>query len=307
VVEKLIIIGSGPAGYTAAIYGIRDGLNPLLIRGFEVGGQLMLTSAVENFPGFSSILGPDLMDAMAKHVDSLNVRKIDKNVERVDLSSYPYKVFTDDQTFEAYSLIIASGASAKWLGLENEKRLIGKGVSGCATCDGFFFKGKDVAVIGGGDSAMEDATYLSGLAKSVTVIHRRHEFRASKIMQDRLLANPKIKVIWDSVVVDILGKDKVEGIKIKNNVDGKETSINLDGVFIAIGHEPNTAIVKGQLDLDKEGYIITKEFTKTSKPGVFAVGDVQDRKYKQAVIAAGWGSMAAIDARKFLMEKKLLD
>ena len=210
-VEKVVIIGSGPAGYTAAIYAARDDLNPLLIRGFEVGGQLMLTTAVENFPGFSSILGPDLMDSMSKQVDLLKVRKIDRNVSRVDFSSYPYKIFTDEESFEAYSVIIATGASAKWLGLPSEKKFIGKGISGCAVCDGPFFKNKDVLVVGGGDSAMEDAIYLSQLAKSVTLIHRRHEFRASKVMQDRVFSNKKVKIIWDSEVIDFLGDDKLSG------------------------------------------------------------------------------------------------
>ena len=305
-VEKVVIIGSGPAGYTAAIYAARDDLNPLLIRGFEVGGQLMLTTAVENFPGFSSILGPDLMDSMSKQVDLLKVRKIDRNVSRVDFSSYPYKIFTDEESFEAYLVIIATGASAKWLGLPSEKKFIGKGISGCAVCDGPFFKNKDVLVVGGGDSAMEDAIYLSQLAKSVTLIHRRHEFRASKVMQDRVFSNKKVKIIWDSEVIDFLGDDKLSGAKIKNNITNEESTISVQGAFISIGHHPNTDIFKEQIEIDGGGYIATKEYTKTSKPGIFAVGDVQDHRYKQAVVAAGWGCMAAIDARKFLEEKKLV-
>ncbi len=305
-VEKLIVIGSGPAGYTAAIYGVRDGLNPLLIRGSLPGGQLMLTSAVENYPGFPSILGPDLMGDFYKHAISLGCKIIDEDVAEVDLHSYPYKVTAEGKEYETYSIIIASGANAKWLGLENEKRLIGKGVSGCAVCDGVFFKNKDVLVVGGGDSAMEDASYLSRVAKSVTLIHRRDTFRASKIMQDRVMSNPKIKIIWNSVVVDVLGKDRVSGVKIKNLVTKKEETIPVQGFFLAIGHSPNTALFKGQLDLDGQGYIKTHEFTKTSKDGVFAAGDVQDKVYKQAVIAAGWGSMAALDARKFLADKKLI-
>ncbi len=304
-VEKVIIIGSGPAGYTAAIYATRDNLNPLLIRGFEFGGQLMLTSEVENFPGFKSILGPDLMDAMYQQVSALKCRTLEENVSKVDLNSYPYKVYVGEKSYEAYSIIIASGASARWLGLKNEKRLIGKGVSGCAVCDGAFFKNKDVVVVGGGDSAMEDASYLSTLTNSVTLIHRRSEFRASKIMQERVLSNKKIKIIWDSEVVDVLGKEHVEGVKIKNIETGKEEEIKTEGLFIAIGHNPNTEIFDGQIELDKNKYIKTHDFTKTSKEGVFAAGDVQDRLYKQAVIAAGWGSMCAIDARKFLEEKKL--
>ena len=304
-VEKVIIIGSGPAGYTAAIYAVRDGLDPLLMRGFEVGGQLMLTSQVENFPGFKSILGPDLMDKLAEQVSSLKCRVIDDNVSKVDLGSYPYRVYVNDKEYEAYSIIIATGASARWLGLENEKRLIGKGVSGCAICDGAFFKNKSVVVVGGGDSAMEDASYLATLTDSVTLIHRKHEFRASKIMQDRVLSNKKINIIWDSEVIDVLGKEHVEGVKIKNVKTGEEKEIKTDGFFLAIGHNPNTEIFKGQIAMDENGYIQTSEFTKTSKEGVFAAGDVQDKRYKQAVIAAGWGSMCAIDARKFLEEKKL--
>jgi thioredoxin reductase (NADPH) len=304
-VEKLIIIGSGPAGYTAAIYANRDNLNPLLIRGFEVGGQLMLTSAVENFPGFKSILGPDLMDKLADQVKALNSRVIDDNVSKVDLNVYPYKVFVGDKEYETYSIIISTGASAKWLGFDNEKRLIGKGVSGCAVCDGPFFRNKKVVVVGGGDSAMEDASYLSTLTSSVTLIHRRHEFRASKIMQEKVLSNKKIDIIWDSEVFDIIGEDHVEGVRIKNLKTNEKSELKTDGLFIAIGHIPNISIFKGYLDIDENGYIKTHDFTKTSKEGVFAAGDVQDKHYKQAVIAAGWGSMCAIDARKFLEEKNL--
>jgi thioredoxin reductase (NADPH) len=304
-VEKLIIIGSGPAGYTSAVYATRDNLDPLFIQGFEVGGQLMLTSAVENFPGFKSILGPDLMDKMAEQAKSLNTRIITDNVSKVDLNVYPYKVFVGDKEYETYSIIISTGASARWLGLENEKRLIGKGVSGCAVCDGAFFKNRKVVVVGGGDSAMEDASYLSTLTSSVTLIHRRHEFRASKIMQDRVLSNKKINIIWDSEVIDVLGNEHVEGVKIKNLKTNEESELKTDGLFLAIGHNPNTSIFKDFLDIDENGYIQTHDFTKTSKEGVFAAGDVQDKRYKQAVIAAGWGSMCAIDVRKFLEEKGL--
>lgn len=305
-VEKVIIIGSGPAGYTAAIYASRDNLDPLLIRGFQAGGQLMLTSEVENFPGFSSILGPDLMQKMYEHVKSLKCRTVDDDVTAVNLNVYPYEVSAVDKKYTAYSIIIASGANAKWLGLENEKKLIGKGVSGCATCDGFFFKNKSVVVVGGGDSAMEDASYLSSMVKNVTIIHRRDEFRASKIMQDRVLSNKKIKVVWDTEVTDILGSDKVSGVELKNAKTGEKSALKIDGVFIAIGHAPNTGLFKGQLDLDDQGYLKVHDFTKCSKDGIFAAGDVQDRHYKQAVIAAGWGSMAAIDAREFLAGKKLI-
>ncbi len=302
-VEKVIIIGSGPAGYTAAIYAVRDNLDPLLIRGFQPGGQLMLTSNVENYPGFPSILGQDLMEDMYKHVKGLNCRVIDDDVTKVDLNIYPYKVWISEVEYETKSIIIATGASAKWLGLKNEQKLVGKGVSGCAICDGFFFKGKDVAVIGGGDSAMEDASYLSSLAKSVLLIHRRSEFKASKIMQERVLSNPKIKIMWDTEVIDVLGDNKLSGIRTKNNKTDETIDLKIDGLFIAIGHSPNTFLFKEQLDLDEMGYIKTHDFTKTSKPGVFAAGDVQDRHYKQAVIAAGWGSMAAIDCREFLTTK----
>ncbi len=304
-VEKVIIIGSGPAGYTAAIYAVRDALDPLMIRGFESGGQLMLTSAVENFPGFKSILGPNLMDSMYDQVKSLGCRMIDDNVSKVDLSSYPYKVHVGDREYEAYSIIIATGASAKWLGLENEKKLIGKGVSGCAVCDGPFFKNKDVVVVGGGDSAMEDSLYLSTLVNSVTLVHRRKEFRASKIMQDRVLSNKKIKIIYDSEVTEVIGDNHITGVQITNKETGEKSELKTGGLFIAIGHYPNTDLFKGQLDIDENGYIKTHDFCKASKDGVFAAGDVQDRVYKQAVVAAGWGSMSAITARKFLEEKGL--
>lgn len=298
--ENLVIIGSGPAGYTAAIYTVRDSLDPILVRGFQPGGQLTSTSAVENYPGFPSVLGPDLMEDMYKQVKLLGCRTIDDDVTKVDLKNYPYSVFVGEKEYKTRSIIIASGANAKWLGLKNEKRLIGHGVSGCAVCDGVFFKGKDIVVVGGGDSAMEDATYLSKTAKSVTLIHRRDSFRASKIMQKRVLSNPKIKVLLDTVIEDVLGKDRVSGLRIKNLKTGELKDMDTSGLFVAIGHTPNTKLFEGQLDLDKEGYIKTHDFTKTSKAGVFAAGDVQDRHYKQAVIAAGWGSMAAIDAREFL-------
>ncbi len=303
--EKVIILGSGPAGYTAAIYAARNDLDPLLISGYQTGGQLTLTSEVENFPGFESILGPELMEKMKAHAKKFVKKIIEKDATKVDLSVYPYKIFVEDEEYDTYSLIIATGASARWLGLPNEKRLIGHGVSGCATCDGAFFKNKSVVVVGGGDSAMEDANYLTKFASDVTIIHRRNEFRASKIMQDKVFKNPKIKIIWNSIIDDILGKDHVEGVRIRDTVTGEIKEIKTDGVFIAIGHDPNTGLFKGQLDMDEQGYIITHDFVKTSKDGVFAAGDVQDRKYKQAVIAAGWGAMAAIDADKFLASKNL--
>ncbi len=302
-VENVIIIGSGPAGYTSAIYASRDFLNPLLIRGFEIGGQLMLTSEIENYPGFKSIKGPDLMSQFEEQIKNLKCRTVDDLVSKVDFTSYPFKVFVQDNVHEAYSVIIATGASVRWLGIENEKRLIGKGVSGCAVCDGFFFKNKEVIVVGGGDSAMEDANYLSTLTEHVTLIHRKDKFRASKIMQERVLSNKKIKVLWDSQVLDILGKNKVEKVKIKNVKTGEESELSAEGVFIAIGHTPNTDMFRDQIELDQDGYILTNNFTRTSKEGIFAAGDVQDRRYKQAIIAAGWGSMCAMDARMFLEEK----
>jgi thioredoxin-disulfide reductase len=304
-VENVIIIGSGPAGYTAAIYASRDFLNPLLIRGFEIGGQLMLTSEIENYPGFKSINGPDLMSQFEEQIKNLECRTVDDNGSKVDFTSYPFKIFVQDDVYEAYSVIIATGASVRWLGVENEKRLIGKGVSGCAVCDGFFFKNKEVIVVGGGDSAMEDANYLSTLTDHVTIIHRKDKFRASKIMQERVLSNKKIKVVWDSQVEDILGKDKVERVKIKNVKTGEESELSAQGVFIAIGHTPNTELFRDQIELDQDGYILTNNFTRTSREGIFAAGDVQDRRYKQAIIAAGWGSMCAMDARMFLEDKDI--
>ncbi len=246
------------------------------------------------------------MEEMYRHVKYLKCRLVDEDVTSVDLSTNPFKVSVGDKDYQAHAIIIASGANAKWLGLENEKRLVGKGVSGCAVCDGFFFKNKDVVVVGGGDSAMEDAAYLSKMVKSVTLIHRRHEFKASKIMQERVLSNPKIKILWDTIIEDVLGEDRITGLKIKNVKTGAGETIKTEGLFIAIGHAPNTGLFEKQIELDEEGYIKTHDFTKTSKPGVFAAGDVQDRHYKQAVIAAGWGSMAAIDAREFLAENKLI-
>jgi thioredoxin reductase (NADPH) len=304
-VEKLIIIGGGPAGYGAAIYGVRAGLDPLMFAGYAHGGQLMLTSYIEDYPGFGKILGPELMDKMDKHAKSLGCRIVYKDVTSVDLSTYPYKVVAEDETYEAYSIIIATGTNPRWLGLPNEQRLIGRGVSNCATCDGYFFKNKIVAVVGGGDSALEDAAYLAGIASQVYLIHRRDTFRALEARQKIVKSNPKIKILYNTVVTDVLGDQKVEGIKIKNVVTNEESELKVDGLFIAIGHDPNTALLKGQLELDENGYIVTHEFTKTSKDGVFAAGDVQDKRYKQAIVAAAWGAMAALDAHAYLTSKGL--
>ncbi len=303
--EKLIIIGGGPAGYGAAIYGVRAGLNPLLIAGYQHGGQLMLASYVEDYPGFGKILGPDLMEKMNNHVQSLGCRIIYKDVTAVDFSSYPYKVTVEDETYDAYSIIIATGANPRWLGLPNEQRLIGKGVSNCATCDGYFFKDKIVAVVGGGDTALEDAAYLASIASQVYLIHRRDKFRAMEARQQIVKSNPKIKIIFNTIVTDVLGENKVEGVKIKNVITQEESTLKVDGLFIAIGHDPNTSLFKGQIELDSDNYIITHDLTKTSKEGIFAAGDVQDKKYKQAIIAAAWGAMAALDAHNYLASKGL--
>ncbi len=303
-VENVIIIGSGPAGYTAALYASRANLAPLLFSGLEPGGQLTTTTDVENYPGFpEGILGPELVTHMRSQAERFGTRIKDEAVTAVDFSAQPFKVTTPSGTYAAKSVIIATGASAKRIGLESEKALYGKGVSACATCDGFFFKNKKVMVVGGGDSAMEEANFLTRFASSVTVVHRRDELRASKIMQDRAKANPKISFLWNSEVVEVLGVDvgHVTGVKLKDTVTGEVTEHQTDGVFAAIGHEPNTAVFKGQMDLDAKGYIVVKPGSSaTSVPGVFAGGDVADPRYRQAVTAAGTGCMAAIDAEKFL-------
>lgn len=305
-VENVIIIGSGPAGLTAAIYSARANLNPLMIEGEEVGGQLMTTTDVENFPGFpDGIMGPELMELVRKQAERFGTRFISKNVTKVDTKARPFKVWIGDKEYQAKTLIISTGASAKYLGLPNERRLLGRGVSACATCDGAFFRNQDVAVVGGGDTAMEEANFLTRFAKKVYVIHRRESFRASKIMADRTLKNPKIEVLWNSAVEDVLGEDTVKGIKIKNTQSGEVNEMQMDGVFIAIGHKPNTDIFKGQLEMDDVGYLITKPHsTYTSVPGVFAAGDVQDKIYRQAISAAGTGCMAAMDAERWLEDQE---
>jgi len=298
---EVIIIGSGPAGLTAAIYACRAKLKTLVVAGLNYGGQLMLTKEVENFPGFPEpILGPELTDKMRKQAEHFGAQFIFQDATGVDFSSKPFKVIVGSQVFEAKSVIIATGASAKWLGLESEAKFRGKGVSSCATCDAPFFGDKKVVVVGGGDTAADDALTLAKFAKEVTLIHRRNELRATRILQERVFDNEKISFVWDSVVEDILGKDKVKGVRIRDVKTGAESEIETDGVFIAIGHKPNTDIFKGQIELDSNGYIVTKDETKTSIGGVFAAGDVQDPHYRQAITAAGSGCKAALDAEKYL-------
>lgn len=302
-IRNVIIIGSGPAGFTAAIYTARADLKPLLIEGVQPGGQLTITTEVENYPGFpDGINGPDLVLEMRKQAERFGTEFMSGEVTSVDFSKSPFVVQVGDASYKGKTIIIATGASAKWLGLESEKRLMGSGVSGCATCDGFFFRGKEVAVVGGGDTAIEEALFLTRFATKVTMIHRRDQLRASKILQDKAFENEKIAFLWDSVVVDILGGDvgHVTGVRIKNVKSGAVTDYPCDGVFIAIGHSPNTEIFKGQIELDENGYIRLKERTFTSVPGVFAAGDVADPYYRQAITAAGMGCMAAIDAERFL-------
>ena len=305
--QKLIILGSGPAGYTSAIYAARANLEPTLITGLEVGGQLTTTTEVENWPGdFQDLQGPDLMIRMKKHAEKYNVKIINDHVKNVDFTQSPLQLMGERDSYETKSLIIATGASAKYLGLESEKRFLGKGVSACATCDGFFYKDQEVAVIGGGNTAVEEALYLSNICSKVHLVHRRDEFRAEKILQDRLfnkVKEGKISLVLNSNLKEVFGDQVVDSIKIENN-DGEESIIKLEGVFIAIGHKPNTDIFEGQLEM-KDGYIVTKSgfdhgATSTSIPGVFAAGDVADYTYRQAITSAGFGCMAALDAEKYL-------
>jgi len=302
----VVIIGSGPAGYTAALYAARASMKALVFQGFESGGQLMLTSDVENYPGYrDGVMGPEMMDDFEAQAARFGAEMRPDNVERVEFSERPFKVWAEDEDEPtlARAVIIATGAKARWLGLESEQQLMGKGVSGCATCDAFFYRGKKVAVVGGGDTAMEEAGVLAKFADEVVLIHRREEFRASKIMLQRAQNNPKITFMTDTVVEEILGEDSVEGALVKNTKTGEEQIVEVSGFFAAIGHAPATSLFEGQLEMDDGGYILQKENTMTSVPGVFAAGDVSDTRYRQAVTAAGDGCRAAIDSERWLEEQ----
>ena len=305
-IHDVIIIGSGPAGYTAALYAARADLKPVIFAGLQPGGQLMITTDVENYPGFpDGVMGPDMMELFRKQAERFGTEINYDNITKVDFSQHPFKIWAEEKEYQAKSIIISTGASAKWLGLESEVTFGGHGVSACATCDGFFFRGKVVAVFGGGDTALEEAAYLTKHASKVYLVHRRDEFRASKIMQDRVLANEKIEVIYNTILEEIVGEmepfKKTTGVRLKNVVTHEESLLPLDGVFIAIGHKPNSELFKGVLDMDDVGYLkVVPGTTATNVPGVFAAGDVADSVYRQAVTAAGTGCMAAIDAERWL-------
>ncbi len=305
---KVVIMGSGPAGLTAALYTARADLEPVVFEGLEAGGQLTLTTDVENFPGFpNGVLGPELMDSMKQQAERFGAHCLFGEITKVDFSERPFRITSSDKEILADTFIISSGASAKMLGLDSEKELLGYGVSTCATCDGFFYKDKEIVVIGGGDTAVEEALFLTKFGSKVTLIHRRDELRASKIMQDRAFANEKISFVWDTVVEEVLGTKEtgVSGVRVKNVKNDEISEINCEGFFVAIGHTPNTGLFEGQLDMDENGYLITMDgSTQTNVPGVFAAGDVQDHKYRQAITAAGTGCMAAIDAERFLTENE---
>lgn len=300
--REVIIIGSGPAGYTAGIYAARANLAPLLFEGDQPGGQLMLTSDVENFPGFRDpVTGPQLMGEMRAQAERVGCTIRTENVTEVDFSATPYKVSSAQGTWTADAVIISTGATARWLGIPSEQTLMGRGVSACATCDGFFFRNKDVIVVGGGDTAMEEALYLAKMCASVTVVHRRDSLRASRIMQERALQHPKLRFIWNAVIEEILGEAKVEAVRVRDIQTGELKDVTTDGVFVAIGHQPNTALFAPWLDTDENGYLKTQPgSTRTNLPGVFAAGDVQDHVYRQAITAAGTGCMAALDAERWL-------
>lgn len=300
--ERVLIIGSGPAGLTAAIYAARADLNPLMIEGMERGGQLMLTTEVENYPGFpEGIMGPELMDGMRKQAERFGTHIVSSDVTKVDLSERPFRVWVGGDLYESEALVISTGASARWLGIPGESRLRGYGVSACATCDGFFFRDREIAIVGGGDSAMEEAIFLTKFASKVTILHRRDEFRASKIMAQRAIDHPKIEVLWNTTIEEVLGGDLVTGLRVKNVLTDEESVLPVEGFFLAIGHDPNTKIFQGQLDLDASGYVATEGgSTRTSVEGVFAAGDVVDHYYQQAVTAAGMGCQAAIDVEHWL-------
>jgi thioredoxin reductase (NADPH) len=302
--EKLVIIGSGPAGLTAAIYGCRADLDPLVYMGTKYGGQLMLTSEVENFPGFPDpVLGPDLISKMKSQAERLGARLVQEDVVKVNFKTYPFEIFTDSGSVRALSVIVATGANPRRLNLPSEMKLMGKGVSNCAVCDGFFFRGKKVAVVGGGDTAMEEATFLTKFASSVQIIHRRDAVRASAALRKEALANPKISFVWDTVVTEVLGEGKVRGVKLKNLKTGAESELQLDGLFVAIGYDPSTEIFRGQVELDPKGYVALRNGTESSVPGVFVAGDVHDFRYRQAITAAADGCKALLDAEKFVKEK----
>jgi thioredoxin reductase (NADPH) len=299
-VEKIVIIGGGPAGLSAAIYASREGFEPLVIAGFAAGGQLLLTTVVENFPGFpEGIDGPEIIVKMREQAEKFGTRFVNENVTAVDFSSRPYRILVDEKTYEAETVIIATGADAMLIGLESEKKFMGRGVSSCATCDGPFYKGKSVIVVGGGDSAMEEALFLTRFASSVKLVHRRDSFRASKIMQEKVLHDPKISVIWNTAVDEIKGDRKVESVVLKDVNTGQKNELPIDGVFVAIGHKPNTEIFKGKLEMDAKGYLVTKNEVETGVEGVFVAGDVYDSYYRQAVTASAGGVKAALKVREY--------
>jgi len=305
---KVLIVGSGPAGLTAAIYAARANLEPIVIGGYAPGGQLMITSDVENFPGFpDGIQGPELMQKFREQAERFGTRFVDVDAERVDFSGRPFRVWADKVEFSADSVIVATGASALWLGLDNETRLRGRGVSACATCDGFFFRGKKVAVVGGGDTALEEATFLTRFAREVVLLHRRDRFRGSKIMQDRTLNNPKVSVRWNTEVADVLGDEKVEGLRLRDTVAGGEQDEPMEGLFIAIGYKPNTDIFRDSLDIDDKGYLVVTDETHTKVDGIFIAGDVHDHRYRQAITAAADGCKAAIDAERWLETQDVVE